>query len=288
MEIPQSVREIIRIALEEDIGSGDITSSLLISEDHKSKASIIAKDDFVVAGMPFVKEVFDQIDPQTKLTIFKADGSKAKKSDLIAEIHGKTRIILAGERTGLNILQRLSGIATLTSKFVEKISGLKTKIVDTRKTTLGLRFMEKYAVKAGGGSSHRFGLFDAVLIKDNHIKASGGIKEALRLIKEKRVLIEAILSNTRVEIEVGNLNELKDAIDGGADIIMLDNMPLEDMRKAVETVRNSKKNITLEASGNVNLDNVREIAETGVDWISIGALTHSAPAADISMKIAGQ
>lgn len=285
MEIPQSVREIIRIALEEDIGSGDITSTLLISEEHKSKASIIAKDDFVVAGLPFVKEVFDQLDPQTKITIFKADGSKVKKGDMIAEIYGKTRIILAGERTGLNILQRLSGIATLTSKFVEKISGLKTKVVDTRKTTPGLRFMEKYAVKAGGGNNHRFGLFDAVLIKDNHIKASGGIKEALRLIKKKRSLIEAILSNTRVEIEVGNINELKDAIDEGADIIMLDNMPLEDMRKAVETVRNSRKDITLEASGNVNLDNVKEIAETGVDWISIGALTHSAPAADISMKI---
>lgn len=288
MEIPHSVREIISIALEEDIGNGDITSSLLISEDHKSKASIIAKDDFILAGMPFVKEVFYQLDPHTKLDVFMPDGTKTKKDTVIAEIHGKTRIILSCERTGLNILQRLSGIATLTSKFVEKISGLKTKIMDTRKTTPGLRFMEKYAVKTGGGSNHRFGLFDAVLIKDNHIEASGGIKEALRLIKEKRNLIDTKLSNASIEIEVGNLAELKDAIDGGADIIMLDNMSVEDIKKAVSTVRNSKKDIILEASGNVNLDNVREIAQTGVDWISIGALTHSAPSADISMKIVGK
>lgn len=278
MKIPHSVREIIRIALEEDIGNGDITTSLLIPEDHESRALIIAKGNFVVAGIPFVKEVFAILDEGIRFNVFINDGLKATKGDMIAEVYGKTRTLLSGERVSLNILQRLSGIATLTNMFVERVSGLGAKIADTRKTTPGLRFMEKYAVRIGGGSNHRFGLFDGILIKDNHIEAVGSITEALRLAREGHHL-------TKIEVEVENLNDLKEAVEAGADIVMLDNMSIEDMKEAVKIVHSSQKNIILEASGNITLNNVREIAETGVDLISIGALTHSAAAADISMKI---
>lgn len=278
MKIPHSVKEIIRLALEEDIGNGDITTSLLIPEDSESRALIIAKGNFVVAGLPFVKEVFSSLDGAIRVTVFINDGAKVTKGEMIAEVYGRTRSLLSGERVSLNILQRLSGIATLTNMFVEKISGLNTKIVDTRKTAPGLRFMEKYAVRMGGGINHRFGLFDGILIKDNHIEAVGSIKEALRLAREGHHL-------AKVEVEVENLIDLKEAVEGGADIVMLDNMSVSDMQEAVKIVRSSQKDIILEASGNVTLNNVREIAETGVDLISIGALTHSATAADISMKI---
>lgn len=278
MKIPDSVREIIQIALEEDIGNGDITTSLLIPEDHESRALIIAKGNFVVAGIPFVKEVFAILDEGIRFDVFINDGLKVTKGDMIAEVYGKTRTLLSGERVSLNILQRLSGIATLTSMFVERVSGLGAKIVDTRKTTPGLRFMEKYSVRIGGGSNHRFGLFDGILIKDNHIEAVGNITEALRLAREGHHL-------TKIEVEVENLNDLKEAVEAGADIVMLDNMSIEDMKEAVKIVRGSKRNIIIEASGNITLNNVREVAETGVDLISIGALTHSATAADISMKI---
>lgn len=278
MKIPHSVREIIRIALEEDIGNGDITTAFLISEDSESRALIIAKGNFVVAGIPFIKEVFSFFDREVRFNVFINDGSKVMKGDVIAEVSGRTKVLLSGERVSLNILQRLSGIATLTNMFVEKVKGLKTKIVDTRKTTPGLRFMEKYAVRVGGGNNHRFGLFDGILIKDNHIEAVGSITEALRLASEGHHL-------AKIEVEVENLNDLKEAVEGGSDIVMLDNMSIQDMKEAVNIVRTSKKDVILEASGNVSLENVREVAETGVDLISIGALTHSATAVDISMKI---
>ncbi len=278
MKIPHGVREIIRIALEEDIGNGDITTAFLIPEDSESKALIIAKDNFVVAGIPFIKEVFSFFDREVRFNVFINDGSKVMKGDVIAEVSGRTKVLLSGERVSLNILQRLSGIATLTNMFVEKVKGLKTKIVDTRKTTPGLRFMEKYAVRVGGGNNHRFGLFDGILIKDNHIEAVGSITEALRLASEGHHL-------AKIEVEVENLNDLKEAVEGGADIVMLDNMSIQDMKEAVNIVRTSKKDVILEASGNISLENVREVAETGVDLISIGALTHSATAVDISMKI---
>ena len=278
MKIPYSVREIIRIAIEEDIGNGDITTSLLIPEDHESRALIIAKGNFVVAGIPFMKEVFAVLDEGIRFNVFINDGLKVTKGDMIAEVYGKTRSLLSGERVSLNILQRLSGIATLTNMFVERVHGLGAKIVDTRKTTPGLRFMEKYSVRIGGGSNHRFGLFDGILIKDNHIEAVGSITEALRLAREGHHL-------AKIEVEVENLNDLKEAVEAGADIVMLDNMSIKDMKEAVKIVRGSKRNIIIEASGNITLNNVREIAETGVDLISIGALTHSATAADISMKI---
>lgn len=278
MKIPHSVKEIIRIALEEDIGNGDITSSLLIPEDSSSIALIIAKGNFVIAGIPFAKEAFAMLDPGIRFTDFHNDGVKVTRGEKIAEISGRTRSLLSAERVCLNILQHLSGVATLTNLFVGKIHGLNAKIVDTRKTTPGLRFMEKYAVRAGGGSNHRFGLFDGILIKDNHIEAVGSITDALKTAREVHHL-------TKIEVEAENLNDVKEAVKAGADIVMLDNMSVKDMTAAVKIARGIRKNIIIEASGNISLNNVRKVAETGVDLISIGALTHSAPAADISMKL---
>ncbi|MEW6068679.1 MAG: carboxylating nicotinate-nucleotide diphosphorylase [Nitrospirota bacterium] len=275
MEIPLSVADLIRHALEEDIGHCDITTSLLIPDESESKAIYIAKENLVLAGLPFVKEVFRILDPSISIKGFFSEGSNIKKGDIIAEVSGNTWTILKGERVSLNILQRLSGIATLTNMHLKKIKGLKAKIVDTRKTTPCLRFMEKYAVKIGGGSNHRFGLFDGILIKDNHIKAIGSIKEAIKLAKNGQHL-------SKIEIEVENLYDLKAAIAAGADIVMLDNMSLDQIKEAVKI---AKGKVMLEVSGNVKLENIRAIAETGVDLISIGALTHSAPASDISLKI---
>ena len=275
MEIPSSVTDLLRRALEEDIGPGDITTSLVISRDRKSKARYLAKADFVLAGLPFAKEVFHLLDPSIRFRMFFRDGDRINKGNILAEVNGKTRDILAGERVSLNILQRLSGIATLTEAYVKRVKEFKAKIVDTRKTTPCMRFMEKYAVKMGGGWNHRFGLFDAILIKDNHIEAAGGIRKAVNLARKGHHL-------SKIEVEVGNVKDLGKAIDAGADVIMLDNMTVNDMKRAVEI---SNGRVKLEASGGVGLENVREIAETGVDFISVGSLTHSAAAVDISLKI---
>ncbi len=275
MEIPPQAMEIIYHALEEDIGPSDITTSTLIPENTESRALFIAKGNFVLAGIPFIKEVFLLLDPSISFQTFFDEGAKVKKRDVIAEVFGKTHAILQGERVSLNMLQRLSGIATLTSSYVEKVKGLKTKIFDTRKTTPCYRFMEKYAVRMGGGHNHRFGLFDGIIIKDNHIEAVGSIRKATEMLKKSHYL-------HKIEVEVENLHDLKEAISAGADIVMLDNMSLKDIKEAVKIV---KGRLTIEASGNITLNNVRKIAETGVDFISIGALTHSAVAADISLKI---
>jgi nicotinate-nucleotide pyrophosphorylase (carboxylating) len=275
MEIPSSVIDLIHRALEEDIGPGDITTSLLIPDENKSRALYIAKGNFVLAGLPFSRKVFQILGPSMSFNIFYNEGAKVIKGDVVAEVLGKTRTILAGERVSLNILQRLSGIATLTSMYVDNIKGLKAKIVDTRKTTPCQRFLEKYAVRMGGGSNHRFGLFDGILIKDNHIEAVGSIKEAVKLAKGSHHL-------ARIEVEVENIHCLKEAIEAGADIVMLDNMSIGDIKEAVKI---SNGRVILEASGGINLENVRDIAETGVDLISVGALTHSAVAVDISLKI---
>lgn len=275
MRIPFNVKNIIRLALEEDIGNGDITTTLLVPEEQNAKALIIAKGSFIVAGLPFVEEAFNTIDQGIEFKILFGDGLKVRKGDIIAEINGRTWTLLSCERVSLNILQRLSGIATLTNAFVDKVKGLDVKIIDTRKTTPCMRFMEKYAVKVGGGSNHRFGLYDCILIKDNHIEAVGSIKNAIIATRGASHLL-------KIEIEVENLNDLKEALKAGVDIVMLDNMSVEDMKEAVKM---AKGKVIIEASGNVNLNNVRGIAETGVDLISIGAITHSAPAVDISMKI---
>jgi nicotinate-nucleotide pyrophosphorylase (carboxylating) len=275
MEIPSSVVETIRRALEEDVGPGDCTTSLLLSEKKTSSAQFIAKENLILAGLPFASLVFQLLDQTVRFRPFFADGDRITKGRVIAEVSGNTGVLLAGERVSLNLLQRLSGIATLTGLYVQKIKGLKTKIVDTRKTTPCLRFMEKYAVRTGGGYNHRFGLFDGILIKDNHIKAVGSIPKAVQRAKSSHHL-------AKIEIEVENIRGLRDAIKAGADVVMLDNMSIAGMRNAVMV---ADGRVVLEASGGVTLENVREIAETGVDLISVGALTHSAPAVDISLKI---
>lgn len=275
MDIPSSVIELLRRAIEEDMGHGDITTSLLVPPESESRALYIAKGNFVLAGFPFAQEVFAILDPEAKFEPFFHDGSKVVKGDVLGEVLGKTRVLLAGERVSLNILQRLSGIATLTSQFVDAVNGTGAKIADTRKTTPCHRFMEKYAVRMGGGSNHRFGLFDGILIKDNHIEAVGGIRDAVARARAGHHL-------AKIEVEVEHLKELEEAIDAGADIVMLDNMPVNAMHEAV---RIAAGRVILEASGNMSLANIREVAETGVNFISVGALTHSATAADISMKI---
>jgi nicotinate-nucleotide pyrophosphorylase (carboxylating) len=275
MELPPQAIEIIHHALEEDIGPSDITTSTLIPENAEARALFIAKGNFVLAGIPFIMEVFRILDSSISFQTFFNEGAQVKKRDVIAEVFGKTHAIFKGERVSLNILQRLSGIATITNKYVEKVKGLSTKIFDTRKTTPCYRFMEKYAVRMGGGNNHRFGLFDGIIIKDNHIEAVGSIKKAIGKLKGKQYL-------HKIEVEIENLHDLKEAIVAGADIVMLDNMSLKDMREAVKIV---KGRATIEASGNITLNNVRKIAETGVDFVYVGALTHSAMAADISLKI---
>ena len=275
MDMPSTVIQLLQHAIEEDVGNGDITTALLIPEESESRALYVAKANFVIAGFPFAREVFNILDQDTVFKTYFAEGAKVRKGDILGEVSGKTKTLLAGERVGLNILQRLSGVATLTSFFVDAVMGTGAKIIDTRKTTPCLRFMEKYAVRMGGGVNHRFGLFDGILIKDNHIEAVGSITKAVSLAKAGHHLV-------KIEVEVENLNDLQEAIEAGADVIMLDNMSVNDMKEAVKIVQ---KRVPLEASGNVSLQNVRAIAETGVDLISVGALTHSVVAADISLKI---
>lgn len=275
MDIPSNVVDLIKRAIEEDVGHGDLTTNLLVPETNESKALYIAKGNFVLAGVPFAEEVFRILDPDVSFNIFYNEGAKVSKGDVLAEVEGKTRALFAGERTSLNILQRLSGIATFASQFVDAVRGTKARILDTRKTTPCQRFMEKYAVRVGGGTNHRFGLYDGILIKDNHIEEVGSITDAITRAKSGHHL-------ARIEVEVENLKELQEAIEAGADIVMLDNMSVVDMAEAVAHARGR---VTIEASGNISIANVKEVAETGVDLISVGALTHSATAADISMKI---
>jgi nicotinate-nucleotide pyrophosphorylase (carboxylating) len=277
--LTQDTDRILMNALHEDAGSGDVTTNSLIPENNTSKAFIVAKDNFVVAGISFAKRAFQLADKGIKFRIIKKDGSLVKAGASLAELHGNTRGILIAERTALNILQRLSGIATLTDQYVKAVRGLNARIIDTRKTAPGLRMFDKYAVRTGGGSNHRCGLFDGVLIKDNHIAAAGGIGRA---VKTARSSVHHLF---KIEIEVKNISELKAAVSAGADIIMLDNMPLNKMKKSVEYARSNDNKVLIEASGNISLENVRKIAETGVDLISVGALTHSARAADLSLKI---
>jgi len=270
------IDNIIINALKEDMPSGDITTDNIIDENAVSDAKMIAKDSGVIAGLDIAKRVFQLLDQDVKFEKFVEDGQWVNKGDVIATIQGKTRALLKGERTALNILQRLSGIATKTREYADKIKHLKAKVVDTRKTTPGIRILEKYAVRVGGGTNHRFCLSDGVLIKDNHIKAAGGIKKAISLVRDK------IPHTIKIEVETETIEEVMEAIDGKADIIMLDNMGLDIMKEAVKII-NGKA--IVEASGNVNLNSIVEIAETGVDIISVGSLTHSVNAFDISMKI---
>jgi len=273
------IDEILLNALHEDIGSGDITTSALVPEGHISTAEIIAKEALVLAGLPFAERTFKLIDCSIKFRSLKKDGSRIKAKTVVAKISGNTGSLLKAERVALNVLQRCSGIATLTNRYVGQTRGMQVKITDTRKTAPGLRLFDKYAVRIGGGHNHRFGLFDGVLIKDNHIIAAGGIGKAVRLARTKAQHL------LKIEVEVKNIREVREALSAGADVIMLDNMSVDEMRKAVSFIRRKSTEVSIEASGNVALENVRLIAETGVGIISVGALTHSAAAADISMNI---
>ncbi|GAU75689.1 carboxylating nicotinate-nucleotide diphosphorylase [Fusibacter sp. 3D3] len=273
--IKLKIEEMIKQALIEDMNYGDITSETLLSGHEKSVADLIAKESGVISGIDVFESTFRMVDAACEIEWFVSNGEGVEKGQKLAVIRGLSIHLLRAERTALNLLQRMSGIATLTSRYVEAVKPYNARVVDTRKTVPGLRILDKIAVKCGGGFNHRFNLSDAVMIKDNHIRAVGSIQEA---VKRARAHIP---HTTKIEIEVESLKELNEAIDAGADIIMLDNMSLEEMQAAVAI---TAKRVILEASGNVTLDRVSEIAKTGVDVISVGALTHSVKALDLSLR----
>ncbi len=271
----QKLDEIIRVALGEDLGEvGDVTTRALFPTSRDVRAAIFCRDSGVIAGIEVAARVFallEKVSFQSRVE----EGERVEGGQVIAELEGTIEVILLGERTALNFLQHLSGIATLTAQFVEKVEGYPVKILDTRKTTPGLRLLEKEAVRAGGGFNHRFGLYDGVLIKDNHLKALGEIAAAVKSIRSH-------LPSKKIEVETENLRQVKEALEAGADIIMLDNMDVATMKEAVRIVGGR---VIVEASGGINLENIREIAATGVDWISVGVLTQAAPPLDISLEI---
>ncbi|HCA04731.1 MAG TPA: carboxylating nicotinate-nucleotide diphosphorylase [Ruminococcaceae bacterium] len=274
---PIYVDNIIKTALLEDINYLDTTTDYLIDEEQENTAVFLAKSDGVLCGIDIALRVFEILQPQGfQAKVYKHDGDKLKKGDIIAEIHGKTRALLKGERTALNLIQHLSGVATATNRAVEIIKGTKASIADTRKTLPGLRPLQKYAVTVGGGKNHRYNLSDAAMLKDNHVDAGGGIKNAVSKLKSK------LGHMTKIELEVRTLDELKQALEAKVDVIMLDNMSCEMMREAVKLANGQA---LLEASGGITDKTLREIAETGVDIISMGAITHSVTAFDISLKI---
>ena len=268
--------EALRAWLLEDLGPGDLTSSLLVPEALEGEAVVLAKEAGVVAGLPVAGRVFALADPKVAFTPLVAEGALVARGQEVARVAGPLRGILAGERLALNLLQRLSGIATLTRAYVEALKGTRAQVLDTRKTTPGLRALEKYAVRVGGGRNHRFGLFDGILIKENHVRAAGGVGEAVRRAKA------GAPHYLKVEVEVTSLEELEEALEAGADLILLDNFPLEAIRQAVRRVGGR---VPLEASGNMTLERAKEAAEAGVDFISVGALTHSARALDLSLLV---
>lgn len=278
MPSPLLIEKIVRAALEEDLGHGsDITSEITIPAGESAKAAIVAREPGILAGLIVALSAFSLVDPEFDMVIHAQDGDQIEAGAVIAEIEGPARSLMMAERVALNFITHMSGIATLTHRYVTEIKDTGAEICDTRKTLPGLRFLQKYAVKTGGGSNHRFGLDDAVLIKDNHIAIAGGIHEAL---DRAQILCD---HTKKIEIEVGSLKELEGVLEhGGADIVMLDNMDLKTLQKAVRLCEGT---IVTEASGGVTLETVRKIAETGVHFISIGALTHSAPALDMAMDI---
>ncbi len=268
--------EIIDIALKEDIGSGDITTDNVIDPSATGRAVMTAKEPLVIAGLDVVDQVFKRLDPQIRLTTDRKEGNWVDTGTTVLELTGKLRTLLLGERTALNFLQRLSGIATNVHNYVKVLGDRKVRLVDTRKTTPGWRVLEKYAVRVGGGTNHRMGLYDGVLIKDNHIAAAGGIEQAVECVRK------AVSHFIKIEVEVTSLSEVRQALDARADIIMLDNMDVAQIADAVAVI---DKNALVEVSGGVTLSNLVELADTGVDIISIGALTHAARSMDISMAV---
>jgi nicotinate-nucleotide pyrophosphorylase (carboxylating) len=277
------IEEIIDRALAEDLGKGDVTTEALIVGDQRGTGFIVAKKEGILAGINVARQVFHRVDAQLEVDILLEDGARVKPGSKVAKVSGSIASILKAERVALNFLQRLSGIASETNRYVAAVEGLQVRIMDTRKTTPGLRSLEKHAVKAGGGENHRMSLGDGILIKDNHLAA----------LRSRGLNIKEIVAKARensperlpVEVEVVTVSEASEALEAGADIVMLDNMSLEDMRKAVKSIHGRA---LVEASGGITLDNVRAVAETGVDFISIGALTHSARALDISLELEAQ
>ena len=267
--------EMILSALREDITSEDITTNSVMRDYQKGCVELICKENGIIAGLGVFKRVFELLDKETEVEFYVKDGDKVEKGQLLGTIKGDIRVLLSGERTALNYLQRMSGIATYTNSIAKLLEGTSTKLLDTRKTTPNMRVFEKYAVKVGGGYNHRFNLSDGILLKDNHIGAAGSVKEAVRMAKEYAPFVR------KIEIEVENLDMLKEALEAGADIIMLDNMSVEDMKEAVALTKGKAET---ECSGNVTKENVARLVDIGVDYISSGALTHSAPILDLSLK----
>jgi nicotinate-nucleotide pyrophosphorylase (carboxylating) len=271
-----ALHKLIRVAIEEDVGSGDVTTTGALTGDETGIARAVAKSDTVIAGIDVFRETFLFMCPDIKFEAYKDDGMAVQNGDVIAKVSGRLDAILMAERTALNFFQRMCGIAMMTRRFVDAVKDTDTKIIHTRKTAPGLRILDTYAVRTGGGYSHRLGLFDGALIKENHIVAAGSIAAAVRNVRH-RIPITA-----KIEVEVENLKELKEALHAGADVIMLDNLSIEEMKEAVKLVRGR---VPLEASGNVTLANIKDIAATGVNYISSGSLTNSVTAADISLRV---
>jgi len=267
--------DLILLALKEDITSEDITTNSVMPQYQQGEVELICKEDGIIAGLEVFKRVFELLDEKTEVVFFCKDGDRVENGQKLGFVRGDIRVLLSGERVALNYLQRMSGIATYTRKIADLLKGSKTKLLDTRKTTPNMRVFEKYAVKVGGGYNHRFNLSDGILLKDNHIGAAGGVKEAVKMAKEYAPFVR------KIEIEVENLDMLKEAIDAGADIIMLDNMSVEDMKEAVKLCEGKAET---ECSGNVTKENVARLVDIGVDYISSGALTHSSPILDLSLK----
>ena len=274
----RSWQHLVELALEEDLGPGDATTPLVVEAGRAGDARIEAREDLVACGLPVVTEVFLAVDPELDVRALAEEGASIRAGDPLAEIHGELRSILAAERTALNFLYRLCGVATWTRRFVDAVDGTGTRIVDTRKTLPGWRVLDKYAVAAGGGVNHRVGLYDGILLKDNHVALAGGVSAAVKAARA------AAPANLRVQVEVESEDDAVAAVEAGADFLLLDNRTAEELRSIVARVGEAA---TLEASGGVSLANVREIAQTGVHRISIGALTHSAPGVDVALEIRG-
>lgn len=279
MQYENLINKLIDLGIEEDINTGDITTESIIPESMTATATMTAKQDGVISGLEIVKMVYDRFQDDVVFTPYFKNGDHVKKGDVILKIEATYPTLLRGERLSLNIFQRMCGIATETARYVKELAGTHTQLLDTRKTAPGLRVLDKMAVKHGGGTNHRMGLYDMAMIKDNHIKMAGGIAKAVEQVRSR------IPSDIKIEVEATNLDEVKQAIEAGADIIMLDNMSNPAMTEAVTVIRKADKGIKTEASGNMSIERLREVAETGVDYISVGALTHTVKGMDISMNI---
>ena len=282
MKTPEElIDELIELSFAEDIGDGDHTTLSTIGPDAMGRQHLLVKEEGILAGVDIARRVFEKLDPALKMTVFINDGSHVKPGDIAFVVEGPIRSLLQTERLMLNIMQRMSGVATMTAKYQEKLKGLNCHVLDTRKTTPGMRMLEKQAVAIGGGKNHRIGLFDMILIKDNHVDFAGGIPQAVKSAKD---YCSANGKNLKIELEVRNEDEIRQALEAGVDRIMLDNFTPERTRKAVELIRNDNPSVEIESSGGITLDTLRAYGEAGVDFISVGALTHSVKGLDLSFK----